>query len=75
MMVMVVAQAERTLRTRQYGLVRVLQEMLVGEQVVSGRRVGRGQRMAQRRVVRLRRVIGHLRVHACVETKKQKIPK
>jgi len=70
--VVVVAQAERALRARQYGLVRVLQEVLVGEQVVSGRRVGRGQRVAERRVIRLGRVISHLCVHACVKTKKTK---
>jgi len=61
--VVMVAEAERRLRAGQHGLVRVLQEVLVGKQVVG--RVGRGQRVAQRRVVRLRGVVGHLSVHSC----------
>jgi hypothetical protein len=69
-----VTEAERRLRARQYGLVRILQEVLVGEQVVSGRRVGCGQRVAQRRVVRLRRVVGHLSVHAYEKNRKKKKP-
>lgn len=65
MVMVVAAEPERRLGAGQHGFVRVVQEMLVAEQMVRGGRVGRGQRVAQRRVVRLRRVVGHLRVHAC----------
>lgn len=46
MVMVVAAEPERRLGAGQHGFVRVVQEMLVAEQMVRGGRVGRGQRVA-----------------------------